>query len=88
MAADGYYIYNGREAVPPGVTRVRIHESLTVIPAHAFNGNPSIEELECHDLVKTVERSAFCNCPSLRLVIMPGVEVVERGAFSCCKALT
>ena len=61
MAANGWYIYNGLEAVPPGVTRVRIHESLTVIPAHAFNGNPSIEELECHDRVKTVEEYAFFN---------------------------
>ncbi|KAK1733357.1 leucine-rich repeat domain-containing protein [Skeletonema marinoi] len=87
MAADGWYVYNGREAVPLGVTRVRIHESLTVIPADAFDGNRSIEELECHDRVKTVGERAFCNCPSLRLVRMPGVEVVERGAFSCCKAL-
>ena len=87
MAADGWYIYNGREAVPPGVTRVRIHESLTVIPAHAFNGNPSIEEVECHVDVKTVKERAFRNCPSLRLVIMRGVEVIERGAFSCCYAL-
>ncbi|KAK1733362.1 hypothetical protein QTG54_015921 [Skeletonema marinoi] len=88
MAANGWYIYNGLEAVPPGVTRVRIDESLTVIPALAFEGNCNIEELECHDLVKTVERSAFYNCPSLRLVIMPGVEVVEDCAFGDCKALT
>eukprot|EP00985_Skeletonema_marinoi_P023652 scaffold15867_cov222-Skeletonema_marinoi.AAC.1 len=88
MAADGWYIYNGREAVPPGVTRVRINESLTVIPAEAFNGNPSIEELECHDRVKTVGRWAFRECPSLRVVIMPGVKVVEQYAFYDCEALT
>ncbi|KAK1733350.1 hypothetical protein QTG54_015909 [Skeletonema marinoi] len=88
MAANGWYIYNGLEAVPPGVTRVRIHESVTVIPARAFEGNCNIEELECHDLVKTVERSAFYNCTSLRKVIMPVVEVVEDCAFGDCKALT
>eukprot|EP00984_Skeletonema_dohrnii_P002001 scaffold667_cov103-Skeletonema_dohrnii-CCMP3373.AAC.13 len=56
MAADGWYIYYGREGevIPPGVTRVRIHESLTVIPARAFRGNRHIEEVECHDRVKTV----------------------------------
>eukprot|EP00985_Skeletonema_marinoi_P028770 scaffold25992_cov77-Skeletonema_marinoi.AAC.1 len=89
MAADGWHTYYGRdgEIIPPGVTRVRIHESVTVIPARAFNGNPSIEELECHDRVKTVGEGAFRNCPSLRRVIMRGVEVVEQYAFCGCDAL-
>ncbi|KAK1733369.1 leucine-rich repeat domain-containing protein, partial [Skeletonema marinoi] len=88
MAADGYYIYNGLEAVPLGVTRVRIDESLTVIPAYAFYNNRTIEEVECHDRVKTVEGYAFQHCPSLRIVIMPGVEAVEQEAFYDCFALT
>eukprot|EP00984_Skeletonema_dohrnii_P007531 scaffold2736_cov82-Skeletonema_dohrnii-CCMP3373.AAC.10 len=89
MMADGWYIYYGRdgEVIPRHVTRVRIHESLTVIPANAFCENPSIEEVDCHDRVKTVKEFAFARCTSLRRVIMPGVEVVERGAFSYCKAL-
>jgi len=87
MAADGYFIYNGREAVPRNATRVRIHESLTVIPARAFYRNPNIKELECHDRVKTVEERAFNGCTSLRIVRMPGVEVVKRWAFDGCKAL-
>eukprot|EP00985_Skeletonema_marinoi_P008321 scaffold3749_cov98-Skeletonema_marinoi.AAC.1 len=49
--------------------------------------NRTIEEVKCHDRVKTVEEYAFRNCPSLRRVIMPGVEVVERYAFRNCKAL-
>ncbi|KAK1733342.1 leucine-rich repeat domain-containing protein [Skeletonema marinoi] len=88
MAADGWYIYTGREVVPRHVTRVRIHESLTVIPARAFQGNLDIEELDCHDRVKTVEENAFYCCFSLRIVIMPGVTVVERYAFDNCNALT
>eukprot|EP00985_Skeletonema_marinoi_P014800 scaffold7538_cov235-Skeletonema_marinoi.AAC.1 len=89
MAADGYYTFTGREGeiIPPGVTRVRIHESVSVIPARAFRGNRNIEELECHDRVKTVESHVFRLCPSLRRVIMPGVEVVEQYAFDGCKAL-
>ncbi len=75
------------EVIPRHVTRVRIHESVTVIPARAFYNNRSIEELECHDRVKTVEEWAFCNCPSLRRVIMPDVEIVEGFAFSGCEAL-
>eukprot|EP00984_Skeletonema_dohrnii_P034600 scaffold33601_cov155-Skeletonema_dohrnii-CCMP3373.AAC.2 len=88
MAADGLYIYNGTGVIPPGVTRVRIDESLSVIPARAFEGNFVIEELDCHDRVKTVERSLFYKCTSLRRVIMPGVEAIEQCAFYKCKALT
>ncbi|KAK1733406.1 leucine-rich repeat domain-containing protein [Skeletonema marinoi] len=90
MAADGYYIYTGRDGavIPPGVTRVRIYESVTVIPACAFQGNRNIEEVECHDRVKTVEEEAFRWCFSLRRVIMPGVEEVEDCAFYYCFALT
>eukprot|EP00985_Skeletonema_marinoi_P022912 scaffold14882_cov102-Skeletonema_marinoi.AAC.2 len=88
MAADGWYVYTGTGVIPPGVTRVRIDESLTVIPANAFRGNLDIEEVKCHDRVKTVRERAFRNCPSLRIVIMPGVEEVEGYAFSNCYALT
>jgi len=90
MAADGWYTFTGREGeiIPRSATRVRIHESLTVIPAEAFQGNRNIEELECHDRVKTVEEEAFDNCRSLRRVIMPGVEEVEGFAFKSCEALT
>eukprot|EP00985_Skeletonema_marinoi_P017492 scaffold9599_cov152-Skeletonema_marinoi.AAC.2 len=90
IAADRWYTFTGREGevIPNGITRVRIHESLTVIRAWAFKGNRSIEEVKCHDRVKTIEESAFFNCPSLRRVIMPGVEEVEGWAFDGCKALT
>ncbi|KAK1733396.1 hypothetical protein QTG54_015955, partial [Skeletonema marinoi] len=87
MAADGWYIYNGTGVIPPGVTRVRIDESVTVIPARAFDGNIDIKEVDCHDGVKTVGGWAFANCPSLRRVIMPRVEVVEDLAFWYCEAL-
>eukprot|EP00985_Skeletonema_marinoi_P021706 scaffold13460_cov226-Skeletonema_marinoi.AAC.2 len=87
MAADGWYIYNGTGVIPPDVTRVRIHGSLTVIPARAFYENLDIEEVECHIGVKTVGEKAFHWCRSLRRVIMRGVEVVERNAFYFCEAL-
>eukprot|EP00985_Skeletonema_marinoi_P020526 scaffold12239_cov66-Skeletonema_marinoi.AAC.1 len=88
MAADGWYIYTGWEVVPRHVTRVRIHESVTVIPAQAFYENLDIEEVECHDRVKTVEEEAFYCCFSLKLVIMRGVEEVQQCAFANCYALT
>eukprot|EP00985_Skeletonema_marinoi_P031748 scaffold37787_cov153-Skeletonema_marinoi.AAC.10 len=89
MAADGYYIYYGRddEEIPPEVTRVRIDKSLAVIPTRAFYENPNIEEVDC-DNVETIEEWAFHYCPSLRLVIMRGVKVVGWRAFMNCVALT
>ena len=87
-AADEYFIFTGQRVVPPNVTRVRIDESISVIPARAFYCHPNIKELDCHIGVKKVEQFAFYMCPSLRRVIMPGVEVVERAAFNICEALT
>ena len=87
MAAEEYYVFTGG-VVPPDVTRVRIDESVSVIPARALNQHPNIIELYCHDGVKKVEGYAFRQCRSLRLVIMPGVKTVEQGAFFGCEALT
>eukprot|EP00984_Skeletonema_dohrnii_P024668 scaffold13807_cov78-Skeletonema_dohrnii-CCMP3373.AAC.4 len=60
MAAE-YYTYTGRddEIIPHDVTRVRIHESLTVIPRRAFEGRRGIEEVVCDVGVETVEAKAF-----------------------------
>eukprot|EP00984_Skeletonema_dohrnii_P021174 scaffold10510_cov84-Skeletonema_dohrnii-CCMP3373.AAC.8 len=90
MAADGWYIYTGRDGdiAPRHVTRVRIHESVTVIPAHAFSNNRNIVEVVCDVGVETVGLSAFEGCTSLRLVIMPGVKVIKRYTFCGCFALT
>eukprot|EP00984_Skeletonema_dohrnii_P010964 scaffold4329_cov76-Skeletonema_dohrnii-CCMP3373.AAC.2 len=85
--ADEYYIFTGG-VVPRHVTRVRIDEFITVIPARAFEGQRNITELDCHIGVKIVREFAFNECPSLRRVIMPGVKVVVAGAFWDCKALT
>jgi len=86
QAADGYHLFTGGQ-IPLGVTRVRIDESLTIIPAWAFQGNIDIEEVECHDGIETVGEWAFNNCASLRIVRMPGVKVVEEWAFGDCEAL-
>eukprot|EP00984_Skeletonema_dohrnii_P001758 scaffold586_cov112-Skeletonema_dohrnii-CCMP3373.AAC.4 len=86
-AEEEYFIFTGG-VVPPDVTRVRIDESISVIPARAFYKHPNITELYCHIRVKKVEKNAFRQCRSLRQVIMPGVEVVELAAFCGCAALT
>ncbi|KAK1734984.1 hypothetical protein QTG54_014444 [Skeletonema marinoi] len=89
MAAE-YFTYTGRDGdiIPHDVTRVRIHESVTVIPRRAFYGRRNIEEVICDVGVEKVEEEVFFGCFSLRRVIMPGVRVVSDGAFCGCKALT
>ena len=93
MAAEGgniVFIYTGAEGerIPDGVTHVTIGKDVTFVRARAFYQHPNIIELICHDKVEKVEEWAFGLCPSLRRIIMPGVEIAEMGAFSECEALT
>eukprot|EP00984_Skeletonema_dohrnii_P021464 scaffold10729_cov91-Skeletonema_dohrnii-CCMP3373.AAC.7 len=95
MAAEGdndvimRYNYTGADdEVPRDATHVTVDESVRVIPAGSFCRNPSIVEVIFDENVKEVEECAFGKCPSLRRVIMPGVEVVEQCAFTECVVLT
>ena len=93
MAAEGdriiRYNYTGEDRrVPDDATHVIIDEaSVRVIPEDAFSRNRNIVEVICDVNVKKVEKFAFNRCSSLRRVIMPGVEVVEVGAFNSCTSL-
>eukprot|EP00984_Skeletonema_dohrnii_P013221 scaffold5460_cov153-Skeletonema_dohrnii-CCMP3373.AAC.8 len=81
--------YTGEDdPVPHDATHITVDQSVRVIPEEALSDNPNIEEVVCDVNVKRVERGAFSWCPSLRRVIMPGVEVVKKYAFNECKALT
>jgi len=86
---DVYNIYmGGHDVVPRNVTRVRVHESIRVIPEGAFYKYPNLVEFECHNGVDRIEKDAFYRCPSLKRVIIPGVTVVDRAAFLGCESLT
>lgn len=90
MAAE-YYIFTGREAFPPRaprhVTHVLIDRSLEYIPMNSFYDHPNIEVVECHHGVEKIGVNAFHNCPRLRRVIMPGVNIIGRHAFNVCRDL-
>ena len=75
------------EVIPREATHVTVINT-KVVPVDAFRGHPNIVEIVCHEDVEKVEKSAFQSCPSLRRVVMPGVTVVEGGAFIWSKALT
>ena len=88
--APEYYVFTGRagERIPDHVTHVLVAKALKFVRARAFENHPKIEEVICHDGVEKIEQYAFCQCPSLRRVIMPGVKVVEQRAFRLCMALS
>jgi hypothetical protein len=92
MAANNHqvdYIYMGEdgEVVPEDATHVTVDKSANVIPERAFRGHRNILEFECHDGVEKVEVEAFCYCPFLRRLKMPGVKIIEKRAFVHCSAL-
>eukprot|EP00984_Skeletonema_dohrnii_P035521 scaffold35399_cov400-Skeletonema_dohrnii-CCMP3373.AAC.1 len=91
MAAEGGVIrfnYTGANGgfIPRDATHVII--SVRVIPEEAFFNHLHIVEVIFDENVKKVGGGAFQYCPSLRRVIMPGVEVVEDSVFYECDALT
>ena len=92
MAADGDnfvwgFPYTGAEdeIIPQGATRIFV--LARVILGRAFEEHPNIIEVICHENVEKIEPCAFCCCPRLRRVIMPGVKVVGGSAFWGCNAL-
>eukprot|EP00986_Skeletonema_menzelii_P006790 scaffold2578_cov136-Skeletonema_menzelii.AAC.6 len=85
-----WFTYTGAvgEVIPRDATHVIVGKFVTVILAAAFEDRPNIEVVICHDKVERIEQDAFLICLSLRRVIMPGVKIVEEGAFRECIALT
>ena len=84
------YIYRGgvSESIPREATHITVAEDVTIIYERAFFRHPNIIEVICHDKVEKIEQEAFCGCPSLRRVIMPGVKIVETWALIECEALS
>jgi hypothetical protein len=81
------FVYKGEQVVPDGVRRVRIDESVKIIPARAFLFRRLIN-VEFHDRVERIKRGAFANCFPLRLIKLLGVKVIEREAFCSCTDLS
>ena len=97
MAAEGSdnnnniiirFIYTGAdgERIPDNATHIFVH--VKIVPPYAFHAHPNVVEIVCHEDVETIKEYTFYDCRSLRLVIMPGVKILEQAAFHCCDALT
>ena len=92
MADDGdniMFVYmGGEQVVPDDVTHVRIHKSVKIIPAYAFQYRRNLVSVETHNEIEKVEEFAFCGCTSLRGIKLPGVREIEDNAFFNCRELT
>ncbi len=93
MAAEGnnnsiWFTYTSEdgEEIPDDATHVFVVG--TTIPARAFQYHRNIVEVICHEDVERIEAYTFCNCRSLKRLIMPGVKIAEECACSGCGALT
>ena len=73
--------------IPRHVTHVRFAKAVNLVRKRAFFEHPNIQEVICHEGVKSIRQRAFYKCPRLRRVILPGVKEVEKHAFYKCDAL-
>ena len=66
-----------------GINKVSSFGNVIKIPENAFNGNPSIEQIELPKSVKTIGARAFAYCDKLASVfISAGVESISEEAFA------
>ena len=83
------FVYmGGDQVVPDGVRRARIHKSIKIVRALAFQYREYLISVEFHDGIEIIQGCAFNGCRSLRSVKLLGVKVIKVGAFRNCDALT
>ena len=87
---DEIFVYmGGDQRVPNGVRRARIHKSVKIVRARAFQNRQNLISVEFHDGVEIIEEDAFDNSQSLSGSIkLLGIRIVKDGAFCFCRELT
>eukprot|EP00985_Skeletonema_marinoi_P014466 scaffold7337_cov106-Skeletonema_marinoi.AAC.2 len=92
MADDDEMIFvytGGDQIVPMDVRRVRIDESVKIIPEDAFKHRQHLIDVEFHDEIEEIGAGALYGCYSLMGSIkLLGVKVIENWAFYDCFGLT
>ncbi len=65
------------------VRTVRLHEGLTAIPSHAFNGCSSLESINLPSTLRSIDEQAFVACKNLQEITLPeGLTTLAFGAFA------
>ena len=89
-ANDEIFVYmGGNQQVPPVVGRARIHKSVKIVRARAFQFCQHLIYVEFHDGIEIIEERAFTACWSLKGPIkLLGVKIIKQFAFDWCHRLT
>ena len=86
---DEIFVYmGGNQQVPDGIRRARIHISVKIVRARAFQRRWQLISVEFHDGVIIIEKAAFADCFSLKSAKLLGVETIKEYAFVNCQNLT
>ena len=85
---DNFVYRGGNQRVPDGVRRARIHKSVKIVRARAFQNRYKLIYVEFHDGVEIIEDRAFKCCSRLQSIKMLGVKIIKQKAFSNCTRLT
>ena len=88
---DEIFVYmGGNQQVPrDGVRRARIHESVKIVRARAFQNCRQLITVDFHDGVEIIEEGAFYKCRLLcGSIKLLGVRIVKEKAFEYCCNLT
>ena len=86
---DEIFVYmGGDQRVPNGVRRARIHKSVKIVRANAFENRQQLVSVEFHDGVEIIETNAFRCCYSLRSIKLLGIKIIKERAFFSCQGLT
>ena len=87
---DEIFVYmGGNQQVPNGVRRARIHKSVKIVRANAFENRRRLIYVEFHDGIEIIEEFAFCGCFLLSGAIkLLGVKIIKDSAFDYCYGVT
>ena len=87
---DDIFVYmGGDQQVPRHIRRARIHKSVKIVRARAFQYRSSLIYVEFHDGVEIIEEYAFSNCTSFKGPIkFLGFKIIKGWAFESCRGLT
>ena len=86
---DGCFLYTvGGGVVPSDATRLRVHPSVTAIPADAFRGCSNLRVVELPEGLLEIGANAFACCESLATINFPStLRIISDGAFNRCGKL-
>ena len=84
----GFYASRGVFHNCPKLKEVILEEGITVVPAHLFLGNSSLETVTIPNTVTTIQTEAFRHAQALTQIVIPdSVTTLEKEAFAECPNL-